>query len=57
MTSESLFDAKIEPCSSSSMRSSAALIRFPLWARVMNPPLERARTGCAFSIVEVPEVL
>ena len=56
-TSESFVDAKIEPCSSSSRRSSPALIRLPLCASVMYPPFDRATTGCAFSIVDEPDVL
>ena len=57
MTSESIVDAKIEPCSSSSTRSSPALVRLPLCASAMWPPRERASTGCAFSIVDEPAVL
>ena len=56
-TSLSIDEAKIAPCSSSANRISVALMRFPLCARAMWPPRERASTGCAFSIDDEPAVL
>ena len=57
MTSESIVDAKMEPSSSSSTRSSPALVRLPLCASEMCPPRELTSTGCAFSMVDEPAVL
>jgi hypothetical protein len=57
MTSESMDDAKMEPRSSRSTRSSPALVRLPLCARAMCPPRELTSTGCAFSSVDEPAVL
>jgi hypothetical protein len=56
MFSESMLEAKIAPWSSSSARSSTALVRLPLCARAMWPRRTRARIGCAFSIAEAPAV-
>ncbi len=57
MTSLSIVELKIEPSSSSSCRISGALVRLPLCARTMWPPLKRTMAGCAFSMVLEPAVL
>ncbi len=57
MTSESMDDAKMEPRSSRSARSSPAFTILPLCASAMWPPRELTSTGCAFSMVDEPAVL
>ena len=57
ITSESIDEEKMEPRSSRSTRSSPALVMLPLCARAMCPPRELTSTGCAFSMVDEPDVL
>ena len=56
MTSLSLVLWKMAPPSSSSSRSSAALVRLPLWARDMVPLMWLMTRGWALARLRVPVV-
>ncbi len=55
MISESEVPRSFTPCSVSSLWSSTALVRFPLWARASSRPSSR-QTGWAFSQAPPPVV-
>ena len=56
MTSVSEVEWKMPPISSNSSRSSAALVRLPLWARAMGPFTWRMTKGWALARTGVPVV-
>ena len=49
-------DWKMEPAASSSWRSMAALVRFPLWPSAMVPRWQSMRMGCALAATVSPAV-
>ena len=55
MISESEVPRKRRPWSVSSLKSSTALVRLPLWARATSRPSSR-QTGCEFSHEPPPVV-
>ncbi len=56
ITSVSVEAEKIDPADSSSLRSSSALMRFPLWATATAPPAYCTAKGCAFLRWDAPVV-
>ena len=52
----SLLDWKIEPWRTSSVRSSPALTRLPLWQTAIWPCAHSIRIGCALEILLSPAV-
>jgi hypothetical protein len=56
MISESLVEEKVQPHSASSRFSWTALITLPLWARAIETPLRRERTGWALLSLLEPVV-
>ena len=52
----SLLDWKIDPCRTSSSRSSPAFTRLPLWQMAIGPWAQSIRIGCAFDSLLSPAV-